>query len=207
MKRFTIILIFLAISMLHAAAQGNDPEDEEVDKSKNGIGLRIPTGVGHYLVGANLVFANATFQKGFETSYSIGLSPKVGYFVLPNIALGLSGDIEVSGNKSYYTINYGLSPFARVYFAHNNEDKPARPLQFFVEGGVGFGGANTRYESGSGVTTASTNGLRLYLLPGVDYFVNDHIAAELGLEYLFISGTPDAHIVAFNLGFQIFLGR
>jgi hypothetical protein len=58
----------------------------------------------------------------------------------------------------------------------------------------------------AGATDVSTNGIRLYFLPGVDYFVNDHVAAELGLEYLFIAGTPDAQIVALNLGFQIFLG-
>ncbi len=206
MKRLTTILIFLALSTLYAAAQDTDPEDD-IENSKKGTQLRVPTGVGHYLVGANLVFANATFQKDFETSYDIGLNPKVGYFVLPNIALGLSGNIAVSGNKSYYEISYGLSPFARVYFAHDNADKPARPLQFFVEGGVGFGGSNTRYESGSGVTSATTNGLRLYVLPGVDYFINNHVAAELGLEYLFIAGAPDAHMVALNIGFQIFLGR
>jgi opacity protein-like surface antigen len=206
MKRFITILSFLALSTLQARAQETESEDD-MEVSKKGTQLRVPTGVGHYLVGANLVFANATFQKDFETSYDIGLNPKVGYFVLPNIALGLSGNIAVSGNKSYHEISYGVSPFARVYFAHDNADKPARPLQFFVEGGVGFGGSNTRYESGSGVTKASTNGLRLYLLPGVDYFINDHIAAELGFEYLFIAGDPDAHIIALNLGFQIFLGR
>ena len=207
MKRLITILIFLATSYLNSAAQSIPTDDEDTDSNKTGIGLRLPTGVGNYLVGANLLFANITFQKGFEASYNVGLNPKVAFFALPNIALGLSGNLGVEGHQGYRSVNYGISPFARIYFAHDNEDKPARPVQFFVEGGVGFGGANSRYIDLTGITRATTNGIRLYLMPGVDYFINNHVAAELALEYLFIGGKPDAHILGLNVGFQIFLGR
>jgi opacity protein-like surface antigen len=205
MKRFLSILLLLGATALSCHAQDEEPDEES--SQNNSPGLRLPTRVGNYMAGANILFANATFQKGFEASYNIGLSPKLGFFVLPNIALGLSGDINISGNKGYRSISYGVSPFARVYFARNNESRPAHPLQVFVEGGVGFGGTNSRFESSSGTTTATTNGIRLYVLPGVDYFINSHVAAELGLEYLFIGGKPNANIIGLNVGFQIFLGR
>ena len=205
MKPFLSILLLLSLCSLPSTAQEDDLS-EEPGREKHAP-FRIPTKVGNYLVGANLLLANASFQKGFETSYNLGLHPKLGYFVLPNIALGLSGDFSLSGNRGSQTINYGVSPFARVYFARDNESRPAHPLQVFVEGGVGFGGTNSRYETSAGVTRATTNGMRLYVMPGVDYFINDHVAAELGIEYLFIAGKPDAHIVGLNLGFQVFLGR
>jgi hypothetical protein len=204
MKRFITILLLLSTAAVSSRAQD---DEASVAENKDKPALRMPTKVGNYLVGANLLLANASFQKGFEASYNLGLHPKVGYFVLPNIALGLSGDISVSGNKGSQTLNYGVSPFARVYFARDNDSRPAHPLQVFAEGGVGFGGTNSRYENATGITRATTNGARLYIMPGVDYFANDHVAVELGLEYLFIGGKPDAHIIGLNLGFQVFLGR
>lgn len=213
MKHIALLLIFLAPFTATCLAQEKDDTTSEegntaqTDNTKS-THLRIPTGIGNYLVGGDLLLANAVFQKGYEANYTVGLSPRVGLFILPNIALGISGELIVQENKSYRNIHYGLSPFARVYFAHNNGSRPARPLQAFVEAGVGFGGDNSRYNISSGGTeSVSTNGIRLSFSPGVDYFLNEHVATELGLSYLFIGGKPDAHIVALNLGFQVFLGR
>ena len=186
------------------ATDDRDNDDDETPEKTSA--LRIPTGIGNMLVGANLLFANATFQKGYEASYTGGISPRIGFFILPNIALGLSADLTIQGNKSYRSISYGASPFARVYFAHNNTSRAARPLQAFVEAGVGYGGTNSRYENAT-PPKVSTNGLRLSVMPGVDYFLDKHVAVEAALGYQFISGNPDAHILALNIGMQVFLSR
>lgn len=204
MKKFLVAFLLLTFSCHSAFAQDELDEQEETPKQ---IPLRIPTTFGNYLVGANLLFANATFQKGTDANYSVGIAPKIGVFILPNIALGLNFNFNVRGNKSSRTIDYAASPFARVYFAHNNTHQAARPLQFFLEGGIGYGGTNSVYNIPGGTSKISTNGVHLYVFPGVDYFLNDHVAAELGLQYQFIGGRPNANILGLNLGFQVFLGR
>ncbi|MEO6832409.1 MAG: outer membrane beta-barrel protein [Chitinophagaceae bacterium] len=204
MKSFLIAFLLLTISCHSAFAQDEMNEEE---KTPVQTPLRIPTTFGNYLVGANLLFANATFQKGTDANYSVGIAPKVGVFILPNIALGLNLSFNVQGNKSSRTIDYAASPFARVYFAHNNANQAARPIQFFLEGGIGYGGTNSEYDIPGGTSKVSTNGLHVYGFPGVDYFLNEHVAAELGLQYQFIGGHPNANILSLNLGFQIFLGR
>lgn len=204
MKRVFALLLCFSLCSLSAFAQQEDEADES--EVKESSGFRIPTHVGNYMVGANLLLANAQFQKGTETNYNLGLSPKLGVFVLPNIALGFSIDAGISGHKTFRSVSYGVTPFTRIYFAHDNAAR-RRPLQAFAEAGVGFGGVNTRIESGSSTTTLTTNGIRFYLMPGVDYFLNNHVAAEAGLQYTFTGGSPDAHVLGLSLGFQIFLGR
>lgn len=204
MKRFFAAFFILVCTSLAASAQEEMNEEETPTANTT---LRIPTSIGNYMVGANLLFANATFQKGTDANYSVGIAPKAGVFILPNIALGLNFSLNVQGNKSSRTIDYAASPFARVYFAYNNANQAARPLQFFLEGGVGYGGTNSEYNLPNGTSKVSTNGVHLYGFPGVDYFLNDHVAAELGLQYQFIGGHPNANILGLNLGFQIFLGR
>jgi hypothetical protein len=207
MKKLIYILSILSIllpSVCFGQTDAAELDDEKQDSA--GVAFRIPTRAGNYLVGANLLFARVEFQKGLEANYNIGLSPKIGFFVLPNIAAGLSLDLGIEGHKGYRSITYGASPFARFYFARDHAGY-VRPLQFFVEAGVGFGGTNSRYESGGIITEVTTNGVRVYVLPGIDYFLNNRVAVEAGLQYLFIGGKPDAHILGLSLGFQTFLGR
>lgn len=203
MKRLlSLLLCILASHICFAQADADDDPTEQQASPK----LRIPTQVGNYMLGANILFARLQFQKGLSTSYNIGLSPKFSFFILPNLALGLSLDLGFQGQQDFSAVNYGISPFARAYFAHDNSQR-SKPLQFFVEGGIGFGGTNSRYESPSGTTSVTTNGARFYLLPGIDYFLNNKVALEAGLQYLYISGKPEAHILGLSFGVQTFLGN
>jgi hypothetical protein len=206
MKRLLFLLTLITCFAIPAFAQKESIEDEEpLEKPETG-NLRIPTQVGNYMIGADLLFARAEFQKGVDANYNVGISPKLGFFILPNIAAGISLDLRVEGHKGYQAISYGASPFARIYFAHDNSLR-SKPLQFFIEGGVGFGGTNSWYETAGQRTRVTTNGARLYILPGIDYFLNNRVAIEAGAQYLFISGKPEAHILGLNVGVQTFLGR
>jgi hypothetical protein len=169
-------------------------------------GFRIPTGIGHLMVGSNILLANITMQKGVKNSYNIGLDPKNGVFILNNIALGASLNLGIEVHQGYQSVNYGISPFARVYFGRESASDKGRRILPFVEAGVGYGGANSKYTDDNGNTVkVTTNGPRVYVMPGLDFFLNRHVALEAALEYLFIGGKPDVHVVGLNLGFQIFL--
>jgi hypothetical protein len=207
MKRLLAVLACLFI-VGQCWAQDEKTHDEDDGEAKRVVPqFRIPTGIGNWLVGSNLLLANVQIQDGSDAYLNIGLSPKAGFFILPNIAIGASLDFSFAGTPSEdYRVSYGITPLARVYFSHNNTAR-SRPLQFFLEGGAGFASIKYHTEAGNLSSDETTTGGRFYLMPGIDYFLNNHVALEAGLEYLYITGTPTTQIVGLNLGFQAFLGN
>ena len=79
-----------------------------------------------------------------ETSFN--LLPKVGYFVIDNLALGLDISIGYSNTKSgesdnkYETTMFSVGPFIRYYF----QTKSVLP---FIEADASFGGQHIKDES------------------------------------------------------------
>ena len=194
--------IIIALFCICAAFTGYS--QETADSMSHGF--RLPTRIGNLMVGPNLLIANVTMQKGAENTYNLGLNPRIGVFILNNIALGASLNLGIEGHQGYKAINYGISPFARVYFGRETSSDRGRKILPFVEVGVGYGGANSKATDDNGKTVeVTTNGPRVYVLPGIDFFLSRHVALEAGLQYLFIGGKPDAHIIGLNIGFQIFL--
>jgi hypothetical protein len=189
-------------------AQNENTRDEDDGEAKKVTPqFRIPTSIGNWMVGANLLLANVQIQDGEDAYLNIGVSPKAGFFILPNIAIGGSIDFSFAGRPSEdYRLSYGITPFARAYFAHNNTAR-SKPLQFFIEGGAGFAGITDHTKTGSVSADITTTGGRFYLMPGIDYFLNSHVALEGGLQYLYITGSPNSQVIGLNVGFQIFLGR
>jgi hypothetical protein len=207
MKRLLVLLACL-FSVGQSWAQDEKTHDEDDGEQKRVTPqFRIPTGIGNRLVGANILLANVQIQDGSDAYLNIGLSPKAGFFILPNLAIGASLDFSFAGTPSGdYRVSYGITPLARVYFAHNNTAR-SKPLQFFIEGGAGFASINYHTKVGSRSSDETTTGGRFYVMPGIDYFLNNHVALEAGLEYLYITGTPNTQIIGLNLGFQVFLGN
>jgi hypothetical protein len=207
MKALITACILLLFATPAAQAQGSQAgDDDSMAAVAPGQGWRIPITIGHFMVGSDLLFANANFQKGTDADYGIGIQPKLGVFILPGLALGLSMDIAARGNEAYTSLDYGISPFARVYFARGDISEKHR-LWFFTEGDLGIAGTNTWYDANGMRVKATTNGFRAGLMPGLDYFINEHVALEAGLSYHFITGDPSAHQLYLGVGFQVFLGR
>lgn len=207
MKRLlALIACFFIVGQCWAQDEKTHDEDDG-DSKRVAPQFRIPTGIGNWIVGSNILFGNVQIQDGSDTYLNIGVSPKAGFFILPNIAVGASLDFSFAGTPSAdYRISYGITPLARVYFAHNNTAR-SKPLQFFVEGGAGFASINYHTKVFGVNNDETTTGGRFYLMPGIDYFLNQHVALEAGLEYLYVTGKPNTQIIGLNLGFQVFLGN
>jgi hypothetical protein len=169
--------------------------------------LYAQTIAGNYMVGGNLLTSAVSFQRD-NTGFDLVLQPKVGYFINNNVVLGVAAEFGVSAVKSNLTMNYGLTPFARIYVGKSSVTEIPRRVMFFLEAGGGFGGRNSRFKDLDGTkTNVTTNGGVFYAGPGIDIFLNKNVAFETGLEYRYIGGHPNVNRVGLNLGFQVFLSR
>lgn len=126
-------------------------------------------------------------QAGTTTEYSksthFGFGPKVGYFVIDNLPVGLA--INVNANKTKYTgdseedinNNFTIGPFARYYFVPQDKLKPMAEIS------AGFGSSKDKYTY-SGHTSESKYGIFKYSIGvGASYFVTDHVAFDLLIDY------------------------
>jgi len=165
------------------------------------------TTAGNFMVGGNLLSTSVNFQKN-NTGFDIALQPKAGYFLNDNLAVGIALEVGLNVLESNLTMNYGITPFARVFVGKSNVNEIPKRVMFFVEAGGGFGGRNSRFKNSDGSkTNVTTNGGIFYVGPGVDIFLSKNVAFELGTEYRYIGGSPNVNRVGLNLGFQIFLSR
>ena len=116
-------------------------------------------------------------KTGDAKTNSFNFSPKAGYFVTSNIAIGLQlgfvsdkdtvetplGDLE---NKE---TSLEIGAFGRYYFT------PARNFSFFGQLSAGY---ITNKVENEGDPEYKENGVNIALAPGVSYFVSEHIAFE-----------------------------
>lgn len=194
------ILILTALAAISSAQAQSGSGDV-------GLATNKPTRIHTFMVGSNLLLANVTLQKDNNT-YNFAIQPKVGYFLYDNVAVGAALELGLLTKPADQTINYGVTPFVRIFVGKERVREVPRRAKFFLEGGIGIGGANHRYDdAGGNKVTVTTNGPVFYLSPGLDFFLSNNVAFETAFEYRFIGGTPDVNRLGINLGFQIFLNR
>lgn len=113
----------------------------------------------------------------FKTN-TFNISPKAGYFVTNNIALGVQlgyttvKDTEDTplGETEEKTTDLQIGAFGRYYFT------PARNFSFFGQLSAGYLSSKTETSPGGG--EVKSDGVNVALAPGISYFVSDHIALE-----------------------------
>lgn len=116
-----------------------------------------------------------TQKTGDVKSNDFTISPSVGHFITPNIALGArlgfenttndNGTIESKSN----TFSAGV--FGRYYWM------PASRFSLFAELGADY--ANSTFESGvAGDDKDKANGFGIEFAPGISYFLSNHFALE-----------------------------
>lgn len=195
-------------------------------QTDSSIGLRLPTQKGGIMLGTNLVFGEMGFGSlnSEHTSggiYNVSVSPRVGYFIKNNLAIGGTLNANFTGNSfgnqaynsAYNSQSAGVGVFARQYFGKmTNKDGSLRKTRFFVEGGANVNKTWNNFKISSTETLHGTaNSATFYVMPGFNHFFTKNIALEGGLNLSHTAASSNvignANHLGFNLGLQFFMGR
>ena len=127
--------------------------------------------------------------------FDLSINPGFGYFIIDNLAIGLSAKIGYSKYDAYKTYNLGVGPFVKYYF--NNG--------LFVK-------TEFSYNYIHGIGSNTTNNKDNSVIPGVGYafFINQKVSIEPCLSYQYVHDNSNETIskmngVLFELKFNIFL--
>ena len=124
---------------------------------------------------------------GFEESdsyktTSFNLLPKVGYFVIDNLAVGLDISIASSttkigtDNDKFVTTMLGISPFARYYIPTE------KVLPFFEVGGT-YGSITTKYSYNNSENKSSSNANAFWAGVGMAVPLGDRVTFDVMAGY------------------------
>lgn len=141
---------------------------------------------GDAFISGSVGFANQS--TGDVKTNGFTVSPRVGYFVSENIAVGValgytSTTDKAPGTEDEKNSMFEVGAFGRYYFT------PANKFSLFGQLGVAY--ASSKYEEGD--FEAKSNGFNIGLAPGINYFVSDHFALEATFGLLgYTTSKPDA---------------
>jgi opacity protein-like surface antigen len=131
---------------------------------------------GDVFISGTLAFSSE--KTGDFKSNQFTVSPKVGFFVSNNIAVGvslayLSANQDISDSFDVYeqkTTGFEVGAFGRYYFT------PASKFSIFAQLGAGYGSA--KYEVEAIGSESKADGFNIELAPGFNYFVSNNLALE-----------------------------
>ncbi|GGH15242.1 MULTISPECIES: hypothetical protein [Pedobacter] len=154
---------------------------------------------GNIMVGGNLTNINLGLDN--PKVFSVDITPKAGWFIQDNLAVGgyVNFGLETAKNSST-TTSYGVGALGRYYTGKDVE--VLKHGRFFAEATAGIGGVNVSNGGGN------TNGLNLSIGPGFAYFITPNIGLETLLKYNGLVGFGSAttqNNLNLSFGFQIYL--
>lgn len=156
----------LALATLFVFGFTNAQDTESI--SENGFKS------GDVFITGSVGFSNS--KTGDYKSESLTISPKAGYFVNDNIALGVSLSYNKSegGDQLAQTETSMMAGlFGRYYFM------PGSRFSVFTQLGVNY--IMQDYEGvpgGGGPYDYTTSGVNIGFAPGVNYFISEHFSLE-----------------------------
>ncbi|MCG8475364.1 MAG: outer membrane beta-barrel protein [Cytophagales bacterium] len=137
-----------------------------------------------------------------STSLGVNFSPRVGFFIVDNFALGLDVPLAYiwakadGAEESANTFEYGLGGFVRYYFGYDR-------IMPFVEAGGHYNGMSIQ-EVGKDKMTSNSYDLKG--MGGVAFFLTEGISLDLAATYMFKSAIPEENeveISSHNYGLQV----
>lgn len=142
------------------------------------------TAQGNYLFSGSIFINSTTSKVKFDgetqddsKTFEVRISPRAGYFVKDNIAVGLDLFLQSSTttfegfDNELKTSGFSIGPFARYYFTND----------LFAEGTLGIGSSTTSSEFISDDIISSVFGWRVGA--GYALFLGEHIAVEPTIFY------------------------
>lgn len=167
-----------------------------------------PTSKGTFMLGGNASFSYN--EDNFQTTTTAGIEPRIGYFIIDNLAVGITPSFQYTKYKNEFTVltsntstrklevctkEYVLSPFVR--YVSN--------IGVFGELQVGVGLINHRAEDSETLKT-----IKITPSVGYSYFLNSKVAIEGAIYYDYqkydsepIASTYKSYGV--KVGFQVYL--
>lgn len=145
---------------------------------------------GTVMLGGDAYF-NYSFPSGIKASSNLNISPKAGFFIVDNMAIGAS----MTFNSFKGGSNFSIAPFMRAYYKGN----------FYGQLQVGFGRSSFEVAG----TTTTTSGLNTELDMGYTIFLTDNIALDPAIYYNFYTegSKYGGSNLGMKIGFQLFLNR
>jgi hypothetical protein len=192
MTSTNLLMTALLVSFVAFASYSQVSPEESLPQTEENVGI-TPIQAGNWIVGGNI----GSLGYNFSTeSFNANINPRVGFFILDNIAVGVGAVVGLTTLENEDNIwSYGLVPFARYYFPEG-----ASPTgRFFGELEAGVSGS-------TGTSDASfLGGVRA----GYAHFITNSVAIEGTFGYTFskanISSGSTVTGLGIGLGFQIYL--
>lgn len=121
-----------------------------------------------------------------SNTLSFGVSPKIGLFIIDNLAIGVKLPIgfqfqEDENNDKFSSASLGISPFLKYYFGTSN-------IKPYLNGSVGFSNLVMKDDPATGPSDKNTVGMFSFELGGgFGIFLNDKVSVDIGLGYNYSS--------------------
>jgi len=147
---------------------------------------------------------NSSKTGDFKTS-DFNITPRVGFFVTDNIAIGASlgyMSSKIDAGDTATNSQFSVGVFGRYYAT------PASDFSVFAELGVNYVSMKNEYgvdtDGSLFATDSKPNSMEIALRPGVSYFLSDHFALEASIAALsYSSYDPDGGDKTTNFGLNV----
>ena len=165
---------------------------------------------GLQFISSNVDYEYDGQSQGDFTQSSFSIMPSIGYFVMDNLAVGLSANFSSTTQKDEgykYTVSSTmLLPTALYYFPVEGQFKP------LLQVGAGLMSTKEKDSYAGGSDEYKMSGLALNFGGGAAYFINDSVSLNFGLSYTManLKDSDDSNLVqkqgsfAANIGFSVF---
>ncbi|MEP2937495.1 MAG: outer membrane beta-barrel protein [Gilvibacter sp.] len=178
MKKLFFAVVFVS-SIIPALAQQDNTTTNPTDK-------------GHYIVDGSVSFSinnSTSVQDNFQTknkAFGLGLSPKVAYFVIDRLAVGIEASFGYTDNEftgidgvksNSNSSGITVGPFARYYLVNG----------LFGQASVGFGTSKTNSDE----FDTKSNLFRYQLGVGYAIFLGEQVSLEPIISYNHSKTTAD----------------